>query len=383
VFELRIFLGRDARGRVRQKSATVHGTKRQAERELTRLVLEYGGKLPDNAESGTPWGEDTTINDAIEGWSQNGWQDLSPTTVRHCQDLWDRYIRGTIGTRRIAELNAYDVERYFRRLADEGTGSTTLRHIRGVLHRACRLARKWSGNTILNPVIDTELPAGKQSAEARVRAPEVDEVAALLDMALDYDLRVAAFIRLIAVTGARRGEACALRWSDIDEESSTIRIDEAIVAADGGAAVKAPKTRASVRTVAIDPETLALLRSVRIEQSKVAMACGLSLSTDAFVFSADASAAVPPYPDAMSRAFIRVRIKAGVAEDVHLHSLRHFHATVVDPVISEAQKQARLGWSTVRMARHYTDAIPAEDRRAAAHVAALLGDKRLRDSRPA
>jgi integrase len=76
----------------------------------------------------------------------------------------------------------------------------------------------------------------------------------------------------------------------------------------------------------------------------------------------------------MSKAFTRLRAKAGVAQDVHLHSLRHFHATALDSVISERQKQARLGWSTVRMARHYTDAITAEDQRAAEHVGRLLED---------
>ena len=65
----------------------------------------------------------------------------------------------------------------------------------------------------------------------------------------------------------------------------------------------------------------------------------------------------------MSHTFATVRSKAKVAADVHMHSLRHFHATVLDPVISEAQKQTRLGWSTVKMARHYTDSVPEEDRR--------------------
>ncbi|MCU1494353.1 MAG: Tyrosine recombinase XerC [Acidimicrobiaceae bacterium] len=48
---------------------------------------------------------------------------------------------------------------------------------------------------------------------------------------------------------------------------------------------------------------------------------------------------------------------------------------MLDPVISEAQKQARLGWSTVHMARHYTDGIDEEDRRAAEYVGRLLGGK--------
>jgi hypothetical protein len=41
-------------------------------------------------------------------------------------------------------------------------------------------------------------------------------------------------------------------------------------------------------------------------------------------------------------------------------------------VISEAQKQTRLGWSTVQMARHYTDGVDEEDRRAAEHIGRLL-----------
>ena len=50
--------------------------------------------------------------------------------------------------------------------------------------------------------------------------------------------------------------------------------------------------------MAIDPETLAMLRTVRVEQSKVAIACGMSLRAEVFVFSAEAGGAVPPYPDA-------------------------------------------------------------------------------------
>ncbi len=46
-------------------------------------------------------------------------------------------------------------------------------------------------------------------------------------------------------------------------------------------------------------------------------------------------------------------------------------------MISEAQKQARLGWSTVKMARHYTGVVPEEDRRAAEHFGGLLGDREV------
>ncbi len=61
-----------------------------------------------------------------------------------------------------------------------------------------------------------------------------------------------------------------------------------------------------------------------------------------------------------------------MASDVHLHSLRHFQTTELDSVVSEAQKQARMGWSTIDMARHCTDAVSTEDRPTADHIGALL-----------
>lgn len=74
----------------------------------------------------------------------------------------------------------------------------------------------------------------------------------------------------------------------------------------------------------------------------------------------------------MSHAFAEVRDAAGVAVDVHLHSLRHFHATALDPVISEAQKRSRLGWATVQMSGTTQTVCPAEDRRAAEHIGRVL-----------
>jgi hypothetical protein len=51
--------------------------------------------------------------------------------------------------------------------------------------------------------------------------------------------------------------------------------------------------------------------------------------------------------------------------------------TTVNDVI-EGWKQARLGWSTVRLARHYTDSISVEDRRAADHIGTLLDASEVR-----
>jgi integrase len=213
-------------------------------------------------------------------------------------------------------------------------------------------------------------------ADRVVRAPEATEVAALLRACAEEDPRVAAFVRVVTATGVRRGEACALRWYDVDFAARTITIDESIVTSRGGAIVKGPKTGASVRRLSIDTGTVEVLAVLQDEQRQLAEMCETTLEHKSFVFSFEPGGTTPPYPDVMSHAFASLRNRAKVASDVHLHSLCHFQATVLDSVVSERQKQARLGWATVHMARHYTDAVTEEDQKAAEFVGRLLDDGR-------
>jgi integrase len=373
-WELRVYLGRDAEGRTRHKHARFHGTKREAERELTRMVAAQNSAPAPVLEEPREWGPRTTINDAVAAWRDNGWDDLSPKTARHYESIWRVHIEPSIGRRKIAGLGPYDIERFYRSLKTQGLSQATVRQVKAVLHRSCRLAQKWSGGTLRNPAADAELPVWKLSERRpEVRAPQLEEVRALLAAAEPGDPRISTFLRLLAATGLRRGEACALRWSDVDLDGQVLTVDESIVAAKGGASIKSPKTSASVRQVALDAVTAYALDKLRREQERLALSAGLAIRPASFVFSFEPGGEVPPYPDSYSHALTRLRTRAGIAPDIHLHSLRHFHATALDPVISEAQKQARLGWSTVQMARHYTDGVPEEDRRAADHLGEMLG----------
>ena len=384
VWELRVFLGRDANGKVRHGYQTFRGGKRAAERELSRLVTAAEDTpVPLPVVEAPRWNLRTTVNDAIQGWKDNGWEDLSPSTVRRYENMWMKHVHGSIGNERLTTLSPYDVEKYFRRLKADGLAEASVRQIRALMHRACRLARKWSGGVLPNPIADTELPTWALDERDEVRAPSLDEVRTLIATADRLDPSFAAVLRLVAATGMRRGEVCALRWNDIDLSAGTVRISQSVVAAKGGAILKSPKTRASIRTVAIDSDTGSILRRLELAQRSLAMACGLTLEPESFLFSSEPGGMIPPHPDAMSHTFATVRTKGKVAADVHMHSLRHFHATVLDPVISEAQKQTRLGWSTVKMARHYTDSVPEEDRRAAAHVGKMLSSGATGSGAPA
>ena len=371
-WELRLYLGRDTNGRVRHKHTTFVGSKRAAERELARLSIEFESSSQPSPDESTLWGTKTTFNDAILAWKQNGWQDLSPKTVTDYESLYRLHIKDKLGQKPIAKIGVFELEAYFRTLLEGGLGTSGVRQVRAILHKAARLAGKWSGGAIPNPVSLADLPRAS-TKPAPVRSPTLEEVKTILKTAEQgHSIQIAVMVRLIAATGMRRGEAAALRWADISSELQEVIIDESVIGSQGALFVKSPKTSGSLRTVAVDKETIRALKNLKDFQLTVAKNCGFEIDEDAFVFSYSPDGLVPPHPDSISHGFKKIIKQAGLPPDIHLHSLRHFQATVIDPIVSERQKQARLGWSTSHMARHYTDPISDEDRKIADNVGTLL-----------
>jgi integrase len=67
----------------------------------------------------------------------------------------------------------------------------------------------------------------KEKGEAKDRNLSVDELATLGQALRDHEARwpaTVAALRLIALTGLRREEACGLRWSEIDKASACLRL---------------------------------------------------------------------------------------------------------------------------------------------------------------
>lgn len=378
VWELRVYTGNDKNGRPVQRSVTFHGGEGDAGTELCRLVAKL------NDDEGSELGPSTTVGQAIDLWIKEKWDDLSPTTTRRWKSLINVHIRPELGKLQIRKSTSLDFERFFKKMKREGQSEASVRQAKAVLRRALNLARKWSNRRLPNPVIDAELPTWKlQEQPEEVRVPSDEEVRAVIAGAFDYDVRFGVFCRTTAASGGRRGEMCALRWPDVDWEASAIGIDEAIVAAEGGAQVRGPKTVKSKRPVALDGETLDGLRMLRKRVEENAAICEVALVADAFVFSTDPTGAIPPHPDSMSHAFAEVRKLSGLADDLHLQALRHWVSTTLDPVVSQRQKMKRLGHTTVPTSHGYTHRITEEDRKAAKHIAAKLnGDPMLAPEDP-
>src|SRR5438105_4888326 len=134
--------------------------------------------------------------------------------------------------------------------------------------------------------------------------------------------RLAVYLRLAAVTGARRGELCALKWSDVDLADGEVLIARSLALGTHEVVEKQTKTYRS-RRIALDPGTVKALEEQRTRMENRAEICEAELVADAYVFARDVAGRVPWRPDSGATGrFLRLRKKAGL-DTVRLHDLRH------------------------------------------------------------
>jgi len=128
------------------------------------------------------------------------------------------------------------------------------------------------------------------------------------------------------VLGARRSEVCSLRWSDVDFERGYVLLDCGVIIVAGQPLLdlKRTKTRRP-RRIAVGASALQLLRAWRVRQAKGALAAGVTLGPDAYVFSHRPDGSTPIRPDGVTHRFGKLRDRLGVC--CRLHDLRHFVVT--------------------------------------------------------
>ena len=115
-------------------------------------------------------------------------------------------------------------------------------------------------------------------------------------------------IAVVAWTGCRRGEVCALWWEDVDLGGKSILIHRSVVAVPGGVEEKGTKT-GEVRRLAMGPRTVKLLKAHQKRSEARAKACDNSIKPASYVFSPDPAGRRPYNPTTIARASSRRRPK--------------------------------------------------------------------------
>jgi integrase len=168
----------------------------------------------------------------------------------------------------------------------------------------------------------------------------------------------------------RRGELAGLTWRALDLDGARLSVEQQLVPTRGGPTLGPPKSARSRRTVALDPQTVDMLRTHRSTQLLERDFAGPAYVDRDFVF-ADALGG-PINPQRLTGWFSGHRKAAGILMG-SLHTLRHTAATLAltegVPVHIVA---ARLGDDPKQILAVYAHLLPQSDEMAAERIAAAL-----------
>lgn len=257
---------------------------------------------------------------------------IKPTTYDGYLQLVNHYFEGsTIGKRPLQKLTTSDIQRYLKPL--ELSGKTeTMRKLKLILNMAFRKAVQ-IGLTPKNVADFVELP--KNSKSKTVSILSNDEINRLISIAEQENSRILAAIKLALDTGLRRGEVLGLTWDAVDLENGKLQVRQNVVETSSKKIIQTPKTNDSIRNVQLLPETVELLRVLKIS------------STSPYLFS-QLKDKTPMSPRHFSKIYRRLCSKAGISNTKY-HSLRHTHATeMIESGMDTKVVSERLGHTDIR-----------------------------------
>lgn len=183
-------------------------------------------------------------------------------TVAEYRRYLDQDIKPVIGHIPLAGLTPKHVATWVQAMAERRTKSgrpvagKTVANKHGFLSGALNVAAR-RGLITTNPCEGVRLPRTERGDMLFLTR---DEFAQLLT---GVTAHYKPFVQFLAASGARFGEATALRPTDVNHETGTVRIQRAWKKTDDGWELGAPKTRRSVRTINIPPTVLDQLDCTR------------------------------------------------------------------------------------------------------------------------
>ena len=176
-------------------------------KRLRRLIDEGGDPLADiEAERAAP-----TMADLIERFETEHLVRKRPGTAADYTRMLNNHIRPALKHLKVADVAFTDIDRLHRRITKAGHPYRANRVI-AVLSKMFALAIRWNMRDD-NPCVGIE----RNVEHSRRRYLKDDELARLVRaLAAHADKQAADIVRLLLLTGCRRGEALAARWADFD-----------------------------------------------------------------------------------------------------------------------------------------------------------------------
>lgn len=250
-------------------------------------------------------------------------------------------VREKLGSIPIANINPYNLQKFYNDLLDDGLSTNTVRHYYMLINNILEHAVKWRFiDTNPNKYVETF-----KKEKRTVKVYNAEQIKQLLIVLKSEPIYYSAPIILCIDTGMRREELNGLKWQDIDFENICITVNRVRLAVNGKIIIETPKTVSSHRTIKITQVALdALLELKKNQESQKQLLKNMWYNSD-YVFVN--SEGMPFYPDTLSKIFKKILQKYNLPP-LTLHQLRHTNASLLIQSKQDIKNvSARLGHSSI------------------------------------
>ena len=216
---------------------------------------------------------------------------------------------------------------------------------------------------------------GEAARGPSLKPPSPEDVIRLIEAAKrSRRPELGVVFHVAAVTGARRGELIALRWSAVDLVGAQVLVERSAVQVGRDVIEKDTKPH-QARRLALDAGTVDLLGRHKTAMEERAALFDVALSDEAFVFSDEPDSMAPWKPGRITLAFSRFCAQEGI-EGVRFHDLRHFAATrLLASGVDVRTVSGRLGHANAATTLGvYAHFLQSADQAAAAVLGGILDD---------
>lgn len=397
VWRVRVFVGTDpVTGKQKFLTRTVHGTKADARKARDEMNREVESGLDVDAKA-------TTLLCFAEQWASVR-RMTGATSERNINDDMRliRHIAAKTGDVPVRKLDARAIERAYSELLADGLSGTTANHAHIALKSMLEKAVDY-GIIAANPCRRVSAPKrnkpkrnaldARQAAELRAKLDESEaaELEALAEKERRQFERGNAFgreyirgmapvsclmgARIALATGLRRGEVLAVTWGAVDLEGGTLSVLRSLTC-DGE--LKEPKTRAGLRTLALDAATLAHLAAWKERQAAEMRKFGERQTALTPVCCSNVGGYLNPAN--FTHWWEGWREKAGFP-GLKMHELRHTQATLLlANGVDVKTVQTRMGHANASITLDwYAHAVPGKDAQAAELIGSLAAPPQMVD----
>ena len=394
-YRIKVYKGRDSNGK-RLKPYTKtwkvpeNWSDSKIQKELNRIATLFeeeckGGLVVDNRQTFSQYAEYV-----INLKEKNG---IKHQTITLYKKLLER-INLAIGHIKLADIRPQHLNNFYEQLRNDTNLTTggklsakTIREHHALIGTILKQAEK--------EMLVTYNAASKASPPKNKRKPaqylEIDEIKTIFNILEKEPLKWKVLIKLLAVTGARRGEILGLKWNKINFKENTIYINNNLLyTQERGVYEESPKTESSIRYVTLPKETIALLKQYKKIYIEQKLSIGNKwIGKDDFIFTQENG--LPMHPDSVTNYCRKLQNKyntkikeenkklpeAKQKREIKLspHIFRHSQASIlifmkVDPVTVSK----RLGHSKVSTTSDiYSHIMKRADEGAAETLSQILG----------